>query len=486
MTEANALIEGMGTPAIAQKRFVEPYTVLRVTLGLLLIVSALLKGHQLATDPFGRTGLPGPRWVGIALVELEFLLGVWLLSGLAAKAASAVATLGFCAFACVSLFKAISGEESCGCFGKVAMSPWISVGISVSAVVSLLLVPSPARSRAFNGRSMGLMAAPIALAVWGGFKMTEMSWPNSEKAIGLIGAESLHDFGTINPTQTPRSEYVFLLRNTSDHPIRILETSSTCGCTTATTATQVVEPGQHTEVRVALDLRNRIGQRMEEVHLLTDDRKTKHVRLSVRANVRPIVRTSPPAIDFGLIESDAVARRGVSVRGAPEQDLRIVSVEYPQDMVSVARVNAQGMADPASPLEGPPGSFEVTLKSAGESGEVSTAVVFQTNVPEQPRLKLPIRAERRSEMVVSPSSVLLRRAPHGFEPQMVRIGSRDIPTMQITAGDFSVEEVESSDESNRAVLVRCMGTDEKKVHRGNLQVFSNGRTVNVPLMAVAF
>lgn len=364
MTEAGALLKDVCIPDRAHKRFIEPYTVVRVVLGLLLLLAALLKGHQLATEPFARTGLPGPRWLGVALVEFEFLLGVWLLSGFAAKAASALATLGFCAFVCVSLFKAIAGEESCGCFGKVAMSPWVSVAISVSAVVSLLLVPGPTRSRAFNGRSMGLMAAPIALAAWGGFKMTEISWVNPQNVRGLICAESLHDFGTIIPSQNLRSEHVFVLRNTSDHPIRILETSSTCGCTTATPATQLIEPGQHTEVRVALDLRDRIGQRMEEVHLRTDDRDTKHIRLSIRANVRPVVRASPPAINFGLVEPEAVPRRIVSLHGGQEEDLRIVSVEFPQDIISVARVNAQGAADPTSPLEGPPGSFEVTLKSA--------------------------------------------------------------------------------------------------------------------------
>lgn len=88
--------------------------------------------------------------------------------------------------------------------------------------------------------------------------------------------------------------------------------------------------------------------------------------------------------------------------------------------------------------------------------------------------------------MVSPASVLLRRVTEGFEPQIVWIVCKENPTVQITAGDFSVEEVGSSDEGNRAVRVRCTAKAAAVRYHGNLQISSNGRTVNVPLMAVAF
>jgi hypothetical protein len=48
------------------------------------------------------------------VVEFELFFGLWLLAGLYPKATSAVTLLCFGGFACVSLYKAISGEATCG------------------------------------------------------------------------------------------------------------------------------------------------------------------------------------------------------------------------------------------------------------------------------------------------------------------------------------------------------------------------------------
>ena len=100
------------------------YVAIRVFLAAILISAAVLKGYQLATGPVLGTGLFSSRILLIAVVEFEWLLGVWLITGLFPKWAWRV-TLGcFVLFACVSLYKGLSGDASCGCFGQVEVSPW--------------------------------------------------------------------------------------------------------------------------------------------------------------------------------------------------------------------------------------------------------------------------------------------------------------------------------------------------------------------------
>ncbi len=41
-------------------------------------------------------------------------------------------------FACVSLYKGLSGEASCGCFGQVEISPWWTLTMDLAAVAALL------------------------------------------------------------------------------------------------------------------------------------------------------------------------------------------------------------------------------------------------------------------------------------------------------------------------------------------------------------
>jgi hypothetical protein len=56
-------------------------------LGILLVVSAVLKGHELLTVPTTNADIWTNRWFLIFQVELELALGIWLLSGLFRRAA---------------------------------------------------------------------------------------------------------------------------------------------------------------------------------------------------------------------------------------------------------------------------------------------------------------------------------------------------------------------------------------------------------------
>ncbi len=113
------------------------YDVVRIVLGLLLLVAAGLKGHELATSPVAGTGLLDSRWFLIGVVEFELFFGLWLLAGIYPRWTWAAALSCFCLFASVSLWKAISGDASCGCFGKVPVDPWYTFTLDALAVAAL-------------------------------------------------------------------------------------------------------------------------------------------------------------------------------------------------------------------------------------------------------------------------------------------------------------------------------------------------------------
>ena len=114
-----------------------PFRVVSVLLGLVLLTAAVLKTHQLATEPVLGAGLVESRWFLATAVQYELLLGFWLISGHFPRAAWWVALGTFGAFAVVAAAKGIAGEASCGCFGRIAMSPWLTLTLDVSAVVAL-------------------------------------------------------------------------------------------------------------------------------------------------------------------------------------------------------------------------------------------------------------------------------------------------------------------------------------------------------------
>lgn len=119
------------------------WQVLRVLLGLVLLAAALFKVHELSTTPY-LDKFP-PRWVMIVFTELEILFALWLFFVPKRLTQTTwLATLGlFSFFTCVTLYKALTGEASCGCFGRVEINPWYTL-IFDSTVVGLLLWFRPA------------------------------------------------------------------------------------------------------------------------------------------------------------------------------------------------------------------------------------------------------------------------------------------------------------------------------------------------------
>jgi len=114
------------------------YRIVRVLLALILFVAAVLKARALSMGiDLGSESLQ-PQWMRVASVECEFLLGFWLVSGLYPIGSWRVALAAFVAFTCISLCRGLMGYSSCGCFGALRVSPWITATMDAAFVGVLL------------------------------------------------------------------------------------------------------------------------------------------------------------------------------------------------------------------------------------------------------------------------------------------------------------------------------------------------------------
>lgn len=141
--------------------------IVMILAGLLLIAASALKAQEMLS-----ICVPGWREHGIweswefflFQIPLEFSLGVWLVSGLFRKAAWLAGTLAYLGFIFVTLYKAMTGQASCGCFGQIHVNPWITMSLIDIPLFLLLIINRPAKE----------------------YKLLPPPWPNTYYAIAIF------------------------------------------------------------------------------------------------------------------------------------------------------------------------------------------------------------------------------------------------------------------------------------------------------------
>lgn len=108
---------------------------------------------------------------------------------------------------------------------------------------------------------------------------------SSEPSVGLTGIV-VHDFGIVDlEASGGRVQHTFLLRNSSDATIRIIDRSSTCGCTDVEIDREDIAAGQSLAVNSTLNLSDS-GPKVARITLLTDSVKQTSIVLTLQATGR--------------------------------------------------------------------------------------------------------------------------------------------------------------------------------------------------------
>jgi len=141
-----------------------------------------------------------------------------------------------------SAYLGFAGQSSCGCFGVIPVSPWVTFGLDVGvlAVLGFCRPPRAAevrREKVRHGVSLpGALgtaaAAAAALALLGGAFWLLAGDPNH--ALSRLRGESI----TVEPAATSVGEEIagasrsfsVTLTNHTNQPVRIIGGTTGCGC----------------------------------------------------------------------------------------------------------------------------------------------------------------------------------------------------------------------------------------------------------------
>jgi hypothetical protein len=154
-------------------------TAVWLAITILLWLSALLKVHALYAGGAWHNHDSLPRWISLVVIGFETILGLAIILELRPVLTWRVAQLTFGVFCARSLLKALGGENTCGCFGVISVSPYLSVAVNAVILLAIGLIGPPGRLRSVTPGTMhfrlvrslpaltiSLLAILFATAVW--------------------------------------------------------------------------------------------------------------------------------------------------------------------------------------------------------------------------------------------------------------------------------------------------------------------------------
>jgi hypothetical protein len=221
-----------------------------------------------------RAALPfvSPR-VYAAGIWFEALLAVWLLSGLA-PAWSWLSAVGFfTVLAYLSARLGFLGQTSCGCFGKLVVSPWWALAIDVACLTALIAW----RPRAIGaGIVAGLPAAGIGAAIVAAL-LGIQTWRHGSlpSALAQMRGETI----VVSPAVASAGEgrggtsaaFPLVLTNYGKTSARIVGGTSDCSCVATDDLPFELGPGESRSMTVRLKFTGSPGEFRRRFVLYADE-----------------------------------------------------------------------------------------------------------------------------------------------------------------------------------------------------------------------
>ena len=103
-----------------------------------LLTAAILKSYFLTIEAGG--DITQEQGSGLLLSSIEFSLGLWLLSGIARRHSLLACTFWFAVCVLWSVLNWLSGSRTCGCAGRIEISPLLSLAASFILLLSLIAI----------------------------------------------------------------------------------------------------------------------------------------------------------------------------------------------------------------------------------------------------------------------------------------------------------------------------------------------------------
>ncbi|MBI3415983.1 MAG: DUF1573 domain-containing protein [Verrucomicrobia bacterium] len=208
-------------------------------------------------------------------------------------------------------------------------------------------------------------------------------------------SELIHDFGKVTTTEPLRHD--FIVTNTGNAVLQILEVKPGCGCTTAGTWDKEIQPGKTGRIPIQFNPANYSGPVTKSVTITCNDPAKSISSLQLKADIWKALDIQPTYVQFLPVEDEAT------------NETRIVKITNRTD--DPLTLELQSASNPAFKTElktvQPNKEFELHITFAGSTltniGSISSQISLKTSWPNQPVVSFSAFAMLRQAVTISPN-----------------------------------------------------------------------------------
>ncbi len=212
----------------------------------------------------------------------------------------------------------------------------------------------------------------------------------------IVCDESAYNFGTIESTGTVTHAYE--IRNAGNAPLNVTRVHGSCGCTTATISTNVLQAGGKASITAVFRPGGRSGQQDKYVAVYSDDPTNTMFVLRLRGLVKRDVLISPENLMPGRIRPDQPFETKILFENIIAEPLHITSTSC--DLTNLV----------TSVVEMQPGKkYAVVVKTLPplENGTMQGTIHIFTDNTNRPVFDVPFSAAVVGPLVAAPPQLFL-------------------------------------------------------------------------------
>lgn len=219
------------------------------------------------------------------------------------------------------------------------------------------------------------------------------------------------DLGTF--PEGPEVPFDFAFTNKGDADLKILNVQKSCGCTSATSTSQVVKPGESARIVAGFTTINHVGVNGKSIVVTTNDPVSPTVSLNFTLKVEAQVELDPPnSLQFGEALLGTTGTMTLKLTNRSKDPLHVTGVRSTSKDFSVRVVSPlppagspPGMLSASVTDPGTPIMLEVTRGVMTRLGTASANIIISTNSKSRPEFNLWTNAISVGDLGMNPGQL---------------------------------------------------------------------------------